>query len=112
MRQLALAERKGQAITAADELIAGWYARPEGVPIDQAGRIETADDLSWRTRQVENGPIDRLGARVVRVEILQGRQDQDAGPRAGKVLVTVDIVLPQRARRAELRAERQPGGRP
>jgi hypothetical protein len=111
MRQLALAERKSQAIAAADELIAGWYARPEGVPIGKSGPIESPDGLSWQTRQVANGPITRLGARVVRVEILQDRRGSSAGPEAGEVLVTVDLVLPQPPRLPTPSGGQQPGGR-
>ncbi len=49
LEQYANAQLKLEAVTIADQLIAGWYAQ-DGIPIDEQGEIEAYPDWSWQTR--------------------------------------------------------------
>jgi hypothetical protein len=99
--QVALAERKHAAVRAADALLAEWWKSVDGVPVGKAGAVESDASLAWETRVVRNPPVERLGARVVRVEIHETavrRSGDDEMPEAGEVpdpLVAVDLVLPE-----------------
>ena len=87
--QLALAGRQRQVVRVADELIAGWWAG-SGVPINASGKIPGHDSLFWKTRETSNRAINKLGARVVRVELREARESRSAD-----ALVRVDLVLPK-----------------
>jgi hypothetical protein len=87
-RQAALAERRLQAVAAADALLARWWREPARFPRVASGAVDD-QDFSWRTRVVENRPLEELAAQVVRLEVLEDRP----GPRAGGVLASVDVVL-------------------
>jgi hypothetical protein len=102
-RQLARAQRLSAAVRAADELIAAWWTSPAGVPVGAWGVAGTDGSLAWETRQVPNGPIERLGARVVRVEVREAAPRAPGSPavaqgdsprRADEPLVAVELVLP------------------
>jgi hypothetical protein len=99
--QVALAERKHAAVRAADALIAEWWKSVDGVPVGKAGAVESDASLVWETRVVRNPPLERLGARVVRVEVHEaeaGPSRSQEAPEAGEVpepLVAVDLVLPE-----------------
>ena len=95
-RQLERARAQAGAVQAADALIADWWTRPQGVPIDDRGTVPGDPDLSWRTRLVDNRSVAALGARVVRVEVYPGR-DAPRRARSGEdhaALVVVDLVVP------------------
>ena len=95
-RQLALAGRQMKAVRAADELISAWWAADRSVPINESGVANEDESLVWDTRVVENDPVGKLGARVVRVAIRPSRH-MGPGPGGGEdALVTVDLVLPHR----------------
>ena len=91
-RQWADAQRRLDAAAAADRLLATWWQDVERFPRQSSGRVSDDSPLTWRTRTVRNGPIDALGASVVRLEVTD---DRDA------VLATVEVVLsndpPQRS---------------
>ena len=93
-RQLAVAQRKQEAVRAADALLTRWWTRPEGVPVDAEGVLEDDPTLRWQTRLVNNKPIDELGARVVRVELHVANPQQSPLEPKDHKLVTVDLVLP------------------
>jgi len=95
-RQIALSQRTDAAVRAADQLIAGWWADPLGIPIDKSGRLDAEPTLTWRTRVVENRPINQLAAQVVRVEIYEAAAGETATT-AADPLVTVELVLPMPA---------------
>jgi len=91
-RQLAATGRLDAAVRAADELIAAWWASPNGVPVDQSGELGTEGSLTWRTRVVANKEIEALGARVVRVEVRP--RAIAAWEATDRSAVEVDLVLP------------------
>ena len=91
-KQSALAERLLQASQAADELIAGWWGSPDGVPVGRQGALEGGHHLRWETRVVPNPAIESLGARVVRVQILDN--SSGSAVMGNEASVTVDLVLP------------------
>jgi len=93
-RQLAVAERKHEAVRVADALISQWWTRPEGVPINEQGIVDNHPSLRWETRLVQNRPIDELGARVLRVELHVANPDESPLDPDDHKLVTVDLVLP------------------
>lgn len=83
--QIAQTRLRMQAVQLADELIAGWWVSPDGIPIDQRGSIDGEPTWTWQTRRVDNHAIDKLGARVVRVTLYSDRADES--------MVAVDLVL-------------------
>jgi len=93
-RQLAEARRTAEVVRHADALLADWWADEAGVPPDAAGVIDADPTLAWRTRLVANPPIEQLGARVVRVEVIDTAPvvpGTGAGE-ADRVMVTVDLI--------------------
>lgn len=94
-RQSADTLRTERAVRATDELIAQWWAGDDGVPIGQSGEMSAGDgqaSFEWQTREVPNTEIEKLGARVVRVEVRpQEIQQEDLEEQP---LVSVDLVLP------------------
>lgn len=88
--QLALAERRSEAATAADELLSRWWANGRNVPAEAEGEMPTDAKLKWTTRVMDNSAIDELEARVVRLEV----RDAGAGAANAPSLVVVDMVLP------------------
>jgi len=71
LRQLAESDRRLAAIRSADKLLATWMSGPpQNVPIGAAGILEKPDDFSWSTRAVRDPAATRLGAILVRMEVL------------------------------------------
>lgn len=106
-RQAALAQNKMQAVVLTDELIAGWWDRPEGVPASDSGVLSEEDGLRWQTQVVNNPEIASLGARVVRVAVrenprLISRNREDEEP-----VLIVDLVVPDPEVEAREEEERQ-----
>jgi len=92
-RQLVEADQRLAAVRAADELIAGWWTRDAGVPVDDAGVVDDHPEWSWRTHVMANPLIERWGARVVRVEVRPSEGHVVALPGQPPVEVIVDLVL-------------------
>ncbi len=94
-RQLALTARREVAVRLADELLSQWWTGGDGVPVGVSGEDANAS-LAWRTRRVPNPPIERLGARVVRLEVrdILGGPEAEGLDDADRMLVDVDLVLP------------------
>ena len=95
-RQLALAQQLQVAVRAADDLLAGWWISPQGVPPQARGQLDTQPAMVWETRVVANPPVQKLGARVVQLQVyLQPRVDDPVGiDTVEKPLVHVELVLP------------------
>ncbi len=92
--QLALTERRNDALRAADELLASWWTEPQGVPVAQSGEFEAGVPLAWETRWVPNRAVEELGARVLRVEIRESPDGAIEPIDGGEALVVVDLVMP------------------
>src|SRR3954470_6964454 len=67
-RQWAHAQRKLEAVAAADKLLAGWWATPATFPRRSAGIVSGDAGLAWRTSPVASEVVRPLGASVVRLE--------------------------------------------
>lgn len=91
--QLVRARAQAQAVEQADQLIAQWWTRPQGVPIGEEGVFTDAERLRWQTRLVNNKPVQQLGARVVRVEVFDTSGDPQRQAPDGGPLVVVDLVI-------------------
>ena len=102
--QRALAERQTAAVRAADELIAGWWTGP-GVPIGESGTVGGDETMIWQTRLTPNDAMERLGARVVRVELCDAGARTDSAGGQREALVTVDLVLPVPSGKPDGRAQ-------
>lgn len=93
-RQAAATGRQNAAVRAADELIAGWWSTGN-VPVGQSGPVESDASLTWRTSEVPNEAVARLGARVVRVEIRSASPAGTPAPDgADAAILAVELVLP------------------
>src|SRR5687767_11024896 len=51
-RQAALADRRLEAVAAADALLTAWRRDPQSLARSGGGRVSGEADLSWRTRTV------------------------------------------------------------
>lgn len=91
-RQTVAARQTNAMVRATDELIAGWWVDPQGIPVEQSGSIPGNESLVWQTRLVENLPLEARGAQVVRVEVRDG--GEAIPPVDDPVSVVVDLVLP------------------
>ena len=89
-RQSALADRRLEAVRAADRLLSEWWADPARFPRRGAGRVDVVSNLAWQTSLVANPTLGELGAQVVRLQIID---DRPGGLTQGGVLATVEIVL-------------------
>ena len=92
-RQAAAADRRVEAVAAADALLAGWHQDPRSLPRESSGSGAVAGDrrLAWRLRPVANAGVEELGGRVVRLEVL----DERVAP--PPVLVAVETVVAEPA---------------
>ena len=88
-RQLARADRVHEAVLAADDLLATWWADGPGIPSNSRGPTPTDDTLQWTTRPVEHDALERLGARVIRVSI-----HDSSDTTTTEALFHVDLVVP------------------
>jgi hypothetical protein len=81
--QAALADRRLAAIGAADALLTSWHQDPASLMRGGSGTIAGNDDLFWRTHIVDSPAVNQLDAQVVRLEILDNRQ---------QILTSVEFV--------------------
>lgn len=97
-RQLALSQRKLEAVHALDAQLAKWWAGGDDLPVNTQGTFteqRAAEStpptrpMMWRTRLVANHEVENLGARVLRIEVVQG-EDYDS---ENEPLTSVDLVL-------------------
>ncbi len=108
-RQLAIAQQQQVAVRAADELLSGWWVSREGVPREGRGQLATQPGMVWETKVVENAEVQRLGARVVRLEVRLAEGLGQAGSISSEdqILVKVDLMQPDPAVEAARLARRQ-----
>lgn len=87
-RQWAAAERRLQAVRAADELLQKWTT-PLGVhaPAPAAGDLPGEGGLAWATSVLAQDELAPLGLRVVRLEIVAASQ-------ADAAILRTDVVAP------------------
>jgi hypothetical protein len=90
-RQAAAADRRLQAVVAADALLAGWHHAPRSLVRAGSGAVPGGGEFSWRTQGIVNAPVGELGAAVVRLEILDDRPEAAANP----VVTSVEFVVDQ-----------------
>jgi hypothetical protein len=86
-RKLAESDRRLAATSAADGLLSAWWQNPKAFPIHSSGAVPEHGDMRWQTMLVGNSGVDRLGSKVVRLEIVP--TDRDASP-----LCRVELVVP------------------
>jgi prepilin-type N-terminal cleavage/methylation domain-containing protein len=103
-RQWSHAQRKLQAVAAADRLLGEWWPRRDEFPRQASGRVAGDSGLRWRTEPVANPPLNALRTSVVRLDIL----DERATRPADEVLASVEVVLDDESPRGALNA----GGAP
>ena len=106
-RQAAAADRRVEAVAAADELLAGWHQNPRALPRDFSGSGAFPGDrrLAWRLRPVVNAGVEELGGRVVRLEVLDERLSPSS------VLVAVETVVAEPAQTPATARAKPAGGR-
>src|SRR3954467_14361499 len=63
-RQSAAADRRIQAVAAADALLAAWHQEPRSTPRDGSGVVPGDAQFAWRTQTVTNPGIEDLGGQV------------------------------------------------
>jgi type II secretory pathway pseudopilin PulG len=103
LRQTAEADRRLAAIREADALLATWMSGPpQNVPVGKDGVLDPAHNLTFRTRAIGDPDAARLGAIVVRLEVLD--QSISASNRASAPVFTVEFLL------HDFRAPRPPQG--
>jgi prepilin-type N-terminal cleavage/methylation domain-containing protein len=88
-RQWSHAQRKLQAVAAADELLTRWWQHKEQFPRQSSGAVAGDAGLRWRTTSLENPPLNALRTSVVRLDIL----DQRARRPSDEILASVEVVL-------------------
>jgi hypothetical protein len=92
-RQFSLAERRLEAIQAADELIGSWLdAGGEAVPVGATG--VAGANLVWRTSLLVDEAAARLSAQVVRVEFLDSREIRAQRGPVPRPLAVIDLLVP------------------
>ena len=89
-RQSYLAQRRQDAVRAADRLLNQWWAEPAKFPRTAAGALADAPALAWRTQTVANDDARSLGGAVVRLDVLDRSQQADASG----VILSVEVLLP------------------
>ncbi len=89
MRQTARANRRLQAVAAADALLTAWHREPATLHPGAGGTVAGDGRLAWRTSLVPSAEADGLGARVVRLEVLDERSAASPPP----VLATVEFLV-------------------
>src|SRR5688500_6139833 len=57
IRQAAIADRRLQAVAAADALLAQWHQDPRSLPRAASGDVPGDGQFTWRTRTVSNGSV-------------------------------------------------------
>ncbi len=90
LEQYANAQLKLEAVTIADQLIAGWYAQ-DGIPINEQGEIEAHQGWSWQTHTKSiTGSFtdDDLPGSVVSVELYH-----HSSSTPDNVVITIELLV-------------------
>jgi len=91
MRQWESAQRRMQAAEALDRMLAGWIGgagTQDAIPVPARGTLPGVEGCAWRTQWVADAGAMRLGAGVVRVEIID----------AGRRIFSIDVMKHVRGR--------------
>ena len=80
IHQAAVADRRLQAVRAADTLLTAWHQDTRSLPRAGAGIIPGDDQLAWRTQTLPSPEATDLGAVVVQLQILDTRPESAASP--------------------------------
>jgi prepilin-type N-terminal cleavage/methylation domain-containing protein len=89
MHQLVASNLQLRSTAEADKMMTNWWADPEAIPVNGAGIVPGSPDLSWQTTLVSNDVVHHLGGKVVRLQVIS----------AGRVVTTVEFMLPLEVRR-------------
>lgn len=92
LEQHALAMRKLEAVQIADQVLAGWHAQDNAVPIDEQGEIESHPGWTWRTQMIDSPyPIndDALPTGTLKIELFN---TNSTTPQAA--VITVELLTP------------------
>lgn len=101
-RQWSHAQRKLEAVDAADRLVTGWWTDVGQFPRRAAGRVPGGGGLAWRTTPVANPELNAMNVSVVRVQVFEDARGKHGASRSGggaAVLASVDVVLGDTAQR-------------
>ena len=90
-RQSAHAQRRLEAVAAADRLLATWWLDVRTFPRSGAGLVPGDASLAWRTALVPNATLNAMSACVVRLEVTDARGDRAIA--RVSVLASVEVVL-------------------
>lgn len=102
-RQWSIAEARLRCVAAADELLTAWWRDLERFPRSAAGPVPTNPQFSWRTRVVDDEPIEGLRCQIVRLEILDPRANPPTSP-----ALALDVLLPKPAGHGSDDADEEP----
>src|SRR5688572_24670797 len=89
-RQWSHAQRKLEAVVAADRLVTAWWQDLDRFPRRGGGRVPGGGGLAWRTAPVAKPELSGLAVSVIRLEVF----DEAASGAAGRTaLAAVEVVL-------------------
>lgn len=88
LRQIRAADQRRQAIEIADGLLAQWLRDPQRIHVPASGK--SRDGFIWRTRELPSTQVLSLGLRIVRVEIMD---EKDQGTEGQRPLAAVEIAI-------------------
>ena len=91
MRQWESAHRRTQAAEAVDRMLAGWIGgagTEDAIPVPARGTLPGVEGCAWRTQWLTDAGATRVGAGVVRVEVIE----------TGRRVLSVDIMKHIRGR--------------
>ena len=88
VRQAALAQRKLEAVEAADELLEQWTQSDEGIPTAGEGELDRA--MIWQTEGLPTSVLDDIGVQQVRLTISTTRE-----PGRPVTLTQVELLIPK-----------------
>ena len=89
-RQWSHAQRKLEAVAAADRLVTGWWQDLDRFPRRGAGRVAGTSGLAWRTTPVAKPELSGLMVSVIRVEVFD---ESEVGNARRTALASVEVVL-------------------
>ena len=78
MHQAARAHQKIEATRAVDEMISTWLSGPpDAIRVPSQGSLEGTTNLSWRTAWRADRAAESLGARIVRLDVVDRTAPRD-----------------------------------
>lgn len=89
--QWSKAQRKLQAVQAADSMLSSWWADARSIPREGEGQIQATQPLRWTTRVIASPHARALRTQVVRLEIF----DSELTAGDPQAIASVDLLLPE-----------------